>query len=148
MRRNRMNLGIVIALEIVIAVYSTAVLADDYKEATEAAYCDGVYRSNIEHFRTKSPKADTQDQEIKKFRKQTFVAGAVRRQIIDWGTATKMRDVGYADGNLCWQGWDRCEREAKDREQQMDEERNNKMALDCLSLFAGPACDRAFKNCD
>ena len=33
---------------IVLAVQSTAGFGDDYKEATEAAYCVGVYQSDVE----------------------------------------------------------------------------------------------------
>src|SRR6266487_1425320 len=102
-RRPPMNKWAVI---VVIALQSTAALGDDYKEATEAAYCIGVYQSDIEGLRRmeKDPKnADTHDVEMTQFRKQAFVEGAIKRGIIDVGTASKMKAVGYADGKSCWQ---------------------------------------------
>jgi hypothetical protein len=137
-----------IGVGIVIALQSTAVLADDYKEATEAAYCSGVYQSGIENVRRSDPKANTNDKEMKQFRKQAFVEGAIRRQIIDVVTASKMRDVGYADANSCSQQVERCAHQSTERrDQKVDDERNNRLFENCNRL-AEPVCERAYKNCD
>jgi hypothetical protein len=136
---------------VVLAIQSTAVLGDDYKEATEAAYCVGVHQSDIEGVRrmhTDPKKADTRDEERKQFRKQAFVEGAIKRGIIDEVTASKMRAVGYADGNSCWEQSRRCTQQWHERSQQkMDDERNNKIMENCSKL-AEPVCERANKNCD
>ena len=87
---------------VVIALQSTAVLADDHKEATEAAYCVGVHQSDIEFWRRTDPKSgETRDAELKQSRKQTFVEGAIKRGIIDRITVSRMRAVGYADAKSC-----------------------------------------------
>jgi hypothetical protein len=96
-----MSKGVRTVIGMVIAIQSTVVLADDYKEATEAAYCIGVYQSDVEGETRmyRDPKnADTHNTEMKQFRKQAFVEGAIKRRIIDEVTVSKMKDVGYADG--------------------------------------------------
>ena len=131
---------------IVLAVQSTAVLGDDYKEATEAAYCIGVYQSDIEGERRRyiDPKnANTHDTEMRQFKKQAFVEGAIKRRIIDEVTVSKMKAVGYADGNSCWQQMERCTKQWHERsEQKMDDERNNRMLENCNKL-AESVCERA-----
>jgi hypothetical protein len=134
---------------IVLAVQSTAVLGDDYKDATEAAYCVGVYQNDIEFWkRTASMSTDARDAELKQFRRQAFVEGAIKRGIIDEVTVSKMKAVGYADANSCLQQQERCAQQLYERTQQkMDDEQNNKIFENCNKL-AGPVCDRAYKNCD
>jgi hypothetical protein len=146
-KSSRAALGVSFA----IAVQSTAVFGDDYKEATEAAYCIGVYQSDIEGLRRmyKDPKnADMHDAEMKQFRKRAFVEGAINRGIIDGITASKMRNVGYVDGNSCWQRQERCTNEWYRRTQQkVDDELNSRQLENCNKL-AEPVCERAYKNCE
>ena len=133
-----------------MALQSTAVFGDDYKEATEAAYCVGVHQSDIEFWKKTDPKSttDIRDAELKQFKKQAFVEGAIRRRIIDGATVSKMKAVGYADANSCTQQQERCTQQWHERSQQkMDDELNNKMMENCNKL-ADPVCERAYKNCD
>src|SRR5262245_61480414 len=128
----------IIWVGIVLAVQSTAVLGDDYKEPTEAAYCIGVHQSEVEGVRRMymdPKKADTRDAELKQFKKQAFVEGAIRRKIIDGVTASKMRAVGYADGNSCWQQQEQCTQQwYKRTKQKMDDELNSKIMENCNKL--------------
>ena len=149
----RMNSFAYFALIVVIALQSTDVLGDlkelgdDYKEATEAAYCIGVYQSDVEFWREKDPKSPRAvDLEMKQFRKQAFVEGAIKQQIIDGVTVSKMRAVGYADANSCLQQRGRCTQQFYEHRQQgMDDEQNNKIFENCNEL--ADVCERAYKNC-
>jgi hypothetical protein len=135
----------VIGVGIVIAVQSTAVLGDDYKEATEAAYCVGVHQNDVEFWRRTDPKSvETRDAEMKQSGKQTFVEGAIKRRIIDRVTVSKMRAVGYADAKSCLEQSLRCTQQWSDK---MDEEQNNRVLENCREL-AEPVCERAYKNCE
>jgi hypothetical protein len=146
-----MNKCAVTWIGFLIVLQSTPVLGDDYKEATDAAYCIGVYQSDIEGVRRmyRDPKnADTHDVEMNQLRKKAFVEGAIKRRIIDEVTASKMRDIGYADGNSCWQQQERCTHQWYERSQQkVDDELNNRRLENCNRL-AEPICDRAYKSCD
>jgi hypothetical protein len=130
---------------IVLAVQSTAVLGDDYKEATEAAYCVGVYQSDVEFWRRTDPKSgETRDAELKQSRKQTFVESAIKRGIMDRVTVSKMRAVGYADAKSCLEQSLRCTQQWSEK---MDDEQSNRMLENCRKLVE-PVCERAYKNCD
>jgi len=91
---------------ILVALYTSSVRADDYRDATDAAYCIGVLQANIDIWKGWSP--DVQSKiaatmryaEQKKFRKEAFVEGAIKQAKLDGATASKMTSVGLADANL------------------------------------------------
>ena len=133
------------AVIVVIAIQSSAAVGDDHKEATEAAYCIGVYQSEVEFWRKTDPKSgEARDVEMRQSRKQTYVEGAIKRGIIDRVTVEKMRAVGYKDGNSCLEQSQRCVQQWSER---MDDEQNSRILENCGKLVE-PLCERAYKNCD
>jgi hypothetical protein len=81
---------------ILIASYISSVHADDLEDATAAAYCVGVYQSDIEGLRARF-KADSREVEMKQSQKRTFVEGAITQGKIDSETVSNMQNVGYSE---------------------------------------------------
>src|SRR5712675_2002925 len=87
-------------------LFVSSVQAEDYKDVTNAAYCIGVYQSDIQEFkRIYAPigrmglvSTQIRDLELKLFRSKTMVEGAIKQRKIDGVTASNMRSVGYAEG--------------------------------------------------
>ena len=94
-----MRLGILLGF--LVAAYGTSTHADEYKDTTDAAYCIGVYQSDLENWKdgvqSRFTAGKIADVGQKLFRKQAFVEGAVKQGRLDAGTASKMSTVGYAD---------------------------------------------------
>jgi len=133
------------AVIVVIAIQSSAALGDDHKEATDAAYCIGVYQSEVEFWtKTDLKSGEARDAEMRQSRKQTFVEGAIKRGIIDRVTVGKMRAVGYKDGNSCLEQSQRC---AQQWGEKMHDEQNSRILENCAKLVE-TVCERAYKNCD
>jgi hypothetical protein len=131
---------------------SSLAYADSYREATEHAYCVGVYQSDIETTKSgafgNTPRAlDTYDLELKRFRAQAFVEGAIKQQQIDSATASKMQSVGYADGNLCWQENFRCIHESAERWKTSDDRELNRKQFEHCNDGAQVICKRVFNQC-
>lgn len=153
--RDRM-MGSCVRKSIIIGIgltsYSTLVRADDYKATTDAAYCVGVYQSDVKDWKDGMQSRFTEgkiaDVGQKLFRKQAFVEGAIKQGKIDGATASKMTSVGYADTQLCSNNQKQCcdgwsERDAK----KVDNELNNKQ-LEYCNKQTESICNRAYKNCD
>jgi len=141
-----------IFMGIALLSYSSSVRADDYKDTTEAAYCVGVYQSDLKDWRegTQSRFSAEKIADVgqKLFRKQTFVEGAIKRAKIDGETASKMSSVGYADTQLCSKKTKRCYDEWGERSvKKIDDGLNNKQ-LEICNKEAEAVCERAYKNCD
>ncbi len=144
------RIGIIIGF--IVVSYSTSVRADDYKDTTDAAYCVGVYQSDVKDWKdgvqSRFTEGKIADVGQKLFRKQAFVEGAIKQGKIDGVTASKMTSVGYADTQLCSKNQKQCydgwsERDTK----KVDNELNNKQ-LEYCNKQTESICDRAYKNCD
>lgn len=143
----------IIVIGFAVASYASSVRADDYKDATDAAYCVGVYQSEIEITKEVYSKiaiddGRLHDTEQKKFRKEAFVGGAIKQGKIDDVTASKMKSVGYADANLCVRINEKCDQEWFARSQQKIEAGLNENQQKNCKVQAEAVCERAFKNCD
>lgn len=143
---------ICIILVIAVASYASSVRADGYKNASDAAYCVGVYQGDIEEWKTmysaqSQLAARIRDWGEKKFRKESFVEGAIKQEKIDAVTASKMRSVGLVDSNLCSQNIRKCMKEWSEREEkQVDLELNNIQLENCKKETES-VCERVYKNC-
>jgi hypothetical protein len=137
------------ALPLLLSCHTGAVLADDYKEATERAYCAGVHQASIEDIKKIfGPQSDTRDAELKKFKDTAYVEGAIRRRIIDADTSSRMIQVGYADAELCSRKSWQCMQEGLDRANRNVDLDLSQRQYDGCMLPVNPVCDRAYKNCD
>jgi hypothetical protein len=140
---------LVAALAILLmSSYSRAASADEYKEATEQAYCVGVHQAGIVVIKKRFGESQsTRDSELKKFRAQAYVDGAIRQHIIDAATASRMMQAGYVDSELCNETLFQCAEEAGARSNRnVDPDRNERLHNACESQ-ANSACDRAYRNC-
>jgi hypothetical protein len=140
---------ICIILVIAVASCASSVYADGYKDASDAAYCVGVYQSELDH--TKSmvvrKKRKIRGVELNEGLKEEFIRIAVKQGKIDAVTASKLKDVGYADGKLCIQNTEKCLNEWNERsEQKLDANLNGKQLADC-NKNTETVCERALKKC-
>ena len=137
------------AVALLLSCNAGAALADDYKEATERAYCAGVHKASIadtkEFF---GGSVDTRGTELKEFKDTAYVEGAIRRRIIDANTASRMMQVGYADAELCRRQTWQCMHEAADRADKGDEIDLSQRQYDGCMLLVDPVCTRAYQNCN
>jgi hypothetical protein len=144
---------ICIILVIAVASYASSVCADGYEDASDAAYCVGVYQGDIEEWKTmynaqSQLAARIRDWGQKKFQKESFVEGAIKQGNIDAVTASKMRSVGLVDSNLCSQNIRKCMKEWSEREEkQVDLELNN-MQLEKCKKETESVCERVYKHCE
>jgi len=142
-------------IEIIIGVvavsFASPVSAEKYKRVTDAAYCLGVYQSEVNdtlkiHLGEKDAKPHAA--EIKQLRADAFVDSAIKQRKIRAITAIKMRSVGYTDGNTCLQQQERCTEQWYLRaENKVDPESNKQKLVNCNSL-AAVVCERAYEICE
>jgi hypothetical protein len=73
----RYNSKLLGALSVLLASFcSSAALADEYKQATEQAYCAGVYQADVMLAkRMNGQSADTRSAELRRFRASGYVEG-------------------------------------------------------------------------
>jgi hypothetical protein len=94
-----------IVVGLLVASYGTLIRADE--SATDAAYCIGVHRHDIEVSKkgggTGSTAAhmDRRDLELRKFRREEELQRAIKQKIIEYGIAAKITEDGYADSRIC-----------------------------------------------
>ena len=148
---HNMRVGIVIG--IVFASYTSSISADEYKDATDAAYCIGVFESDIDYWKSLDAlsvrsASDIRDAKQKKIRKEAFVEGAIKQGKIDLDTATKMKSVGNADASLCGQKINKCMDEYGERSRKKVDDALNNAEYESCKKDAKPICERAYKNCD
>jgi hypothetical protein len=144
------KIGIIVLFFIVSCTASAR--ADGYNEATEAAYCMGVYRNDLKELkvgnRTRFKADNIADVDQKLFRKQTFVEDAIKQGPIDGDIASKITSVGYAEAQLCSKTQKQCDDEWRERAaKQVGNEQNNKELENCNKRVE-PVCDHAYKKCD
>ena len=145
-----MRIGIIVLFFIVS--YTASARADDYNEATEAAYCMGVYRSDLQELkmgnRSRFRADNIVDVDQKLFRKQTLVEDAIKQGPIDGDIASKITGLGYAEAQLCSKTQKQCDDEWRERAaKKVDNEQNNKGLENCNKRIE-PICDHAYKKCD
>jgi len=148
-----------IAIVGIVFVSCSLARADDNKDASKAAYCVGEYQSEIDHATsmidnkrntkiTGGKKKKLRDVKLRKLLKEQIVEEAIKRGKLDTVTASKMRDVGYADGILCIQTTEKCLNEWIERsDNNVDTELNKTQLADC-NKNTKLVCDRALQNCE
>lgn len=118
-----------LAMPISLAVTASG---DDYKEATDAAYCVGAIQRNIELTKKDFRSLDVRSDEQSLARQLAFLQGAIKQKKIDDGTAGKLTAVGRADAQLCWKISAKCLNEATKRlDEGVDQDRSDRMLKNC-----------------
>ena len=106
-----MRLSIIIVISFLIVVESTAVYADDLKDAIETAYCVGVDQGEIDNDRRilGNVKNDNiRELESKNVQRETLLKRVMREGKIDAGTVQKMKSSGYIESTACSKKVDEC----------------------------------------
>jgi hypothetical protein len=122
-----------IALLISIIVWPSFVVADEYKELTDAAYCAGVIVQYIDLAkRDFGAVADSRADQQLLARKTTFIEGAIKQNKIDIETTNRFVAIGQADARLCWETLKKCVAEATQRaEKKVDIDVSINMQRNC-----------------
>jgi hypothetical protein len=97
-----------------LASYSTLVSADDYKDASDAAYCLGALRGEVAILKQpqsetdKSDGQDLQDLEVRIPQLEAFVKGAIKQRHIEAVTASKMQSAADGEVKYCVEHARKC----------------------------------------
>jgi hypothetical protein len=126
-------------------LHCSAALADEYRDATEHAFCAGVYQADIAEVRKMGLSVDTRDVQLRLLGASAHVDGAIRQHIIDADTALRMLEAGYADAERCNQKTLQCIQERLARPD-VNPDLSERQYNACI-LPANPICERVHKNC-
>jgi hypothetical protein len=143
----------IIIIGIVVATYASSVQANDYIVASDAAYCVGALRSEMESTDRMVEASGINEEFSKIIRKlkanilvhENIVKRSIERRKIDEHAAARITNAGYDDGNVCNKG--HCSDELERRGTKTGTDEYDKMYKAC-TFESEKICERIRKACE
>jgi len=144
--------SVIVCVWVVVASCASSVHADEDKAATDAAYCVGILKKSVEHWKKINDPSgqlvSAIDEAVQKqSQKRALIESAIKQRKIDLVTATEMISAGFSDAKLCDEKIIKCREGYGERSERNVVDISNKAEFANCIKNAAPICAKQFNAC-